>query len=468
PGDANWAHGLLDVAHPQQEWQVGIGKGKSGGAFGVVSLHRPRLQIGLSCNDPEISPGEWEEIEDTLKRALRAGIGGRTCVGYGSSGRLSGDLLFECALEGQGPAAKLLLKTPEHPNGVPEFRPTMFRAAIRGMALRLFGGLTDASTALEVVGRIFGSIGPGNDHNVGLLATAYTDGSFQLGRYGWEGWKQPIFATSGSLQWRLTRKTSAQDSEELLQELLTALHGLTMSLGGFGRGWRRPDHRIFKPSYDKTPIGCHWEWRNIDTLPSFIRIRTSSDLTALLRRSRHLAERWLQATGSPVGSFAPWREVIHPDKMLIWTRCAINTQDAEVIHWFHNPRHGEPVRDPRDLRKSDLAGGMNQVGRIWNRLLALEMTTQVPSVTKASANPTACSSSATVRPSTVTARPLAGAMARPSNTQQEVDQSGEVWMNYATGPFLESLALFPEGHQSPDFIKVMDGGASVGFERLRF
>ena len=241
-----------------------------------------------------------------------------------------------------------------------------------------------------------------------------------------------------------------------------------MSLGGFGRGWRRPDHRIFKPHYDKTPIGCHWEWRSIDKLPDFIRIRTSSDLTALLRRSRHLAKRWLRETGAPVGSFAPWREVIHPDRMLVWTRCAVSTQDAEVIHWFHTPRQGEPVRDPRDLRKSDLAGRMNQVGRIWNRLLALEMATQVPPVRKASANPTTPPSSATARPTTVMARTAGGALARPSNTKQDVAQGNEVWMCYATGPFLESLVLFPEQQQSPDFIKVMDGGANVGFERVRF
>ena len=124
PADGLWASGLLDLAHPQQNWQVGFSNGReSHSAFGVVSLLQPRLQIGLSSTDPELSASEWDEIDDCLKRALRAGIGGRTCVGYGSSGRISGDLLFQCGLVGQGPAAKLL-------DGSVEFRPTMFRAAI--------------------------------------------------------------------------------------------------------------------------------------------------------------------------------------------------------------------------------------------------------------------------------------------------------------------------------------------------
>ena len=275
PADASWLTGLLDLAHPQQNWQVGFTHGReSHSAFGVVSLHRPKLRIALSCSDPELSQSEWEEIVETLKRALRAGIGGRTCVGYGSTGRLSGDVLFQCGLEGQGPAAKLL-----DVSDSAEFRPTMFRAAIRGMALRLFGGLTDPGTALRIVGEIFGSLSREEGQNVGLLATAYTEADTNLGSFGRGGWEQPIYATSGQLQWRLTRSPGPDSATPLLAELLAALHGLTMSLAGFGRGWRRPDHRIFYVrQYDKTPIGCHWQWREPAQLPAWIDVQSVRDL----------------------------------------------------------------------------------------------------------------------------------------------------------------------------------------------
>lgn len=456
PADANWTEGLLDMAHPQQNWQVGFSNGREKhSAFGVVSLYRPRLQIGLSSTDPEITPGEWEEIEDTLKRALRTGIGGRTCVGYGSSGRLRGDLIFECSLEGQGAAPKLMLKTPEHPNGVPEFRPTMLRAAIRGMTLRLFGGLTDASTAQQVVGRLFGSLGGEEGQNVGLLATAYTDAVVELDTYGQGSWEQPIYATSGQLQWRLTCSPGSSDTTELLAELLAALHGLTMSLGGFGRSWRRPDHRIFAPSYYKQPrpkplIGCHWQWRDTAKLPPWIHVQSARQLAQLLQSSQKLAGRWLEAMGQQPEGMALWREVINPRQMHIWSRIADDSSDAEAVHWFHwAPGSGGPDQreDPRELKGTDLAGRVNQVGRIWNRLLPLTDSNQ-PERTPAGGS---------------TASP----MARPSSANRRAQAPrGEVSIAVHPGPFLETLVLFPEATLSRAFIAMMDRGADADFERL--
>lgn len=482
PSEASWASGLLDLAHPQQNWQVGFSNGReSHSAFGVVSLHRPRLQIGLSSTDPNISTGEWEEIDDTLKRALRAGIGGRTCVGYGSSGRISGDLLFQCGLEGQGPAAKLLLKTDQCPNGVPEFRPTMFRAAIRGMALRLFGGLTDERSAQQAVGRIFGSLSREEGQNVGLLATAYTDAVIDLGSYGRGNWAQPIYATSGQLQWRLTRSAGSNDTTELLADLLAALHGLTMSLGGFGRGWRRPDHRIFHHNYPKTPIGCHWQWHEPTTLPAWIHVQSPQDLAQLLQRTRKLAARWLEKSDIRLADPAPWREVLAPQRMLIWSRVATDQHHAVAIEWFHwAPGSGGPDErdDPRELKGTDLAGRVNQVGRIWNRLLPIFSSSQVgapPSAEQQGAStgrPGAARgrpANPMARPGAATARPAAGAMARPSAANyQPPAPRGEVSIAVHPGPFLESLVLFPDKKRSRDFIALMDSGANADFKRLNW
>ena len=475
PSEASWSNGLLDVAHPQQNWQLGFTNGReSHSAFGVVSLHRPSLQIGLSCTDPDLSAAEWEEIDDTLKRALRAGIGGRTCVGYGSSGRLSGDLLFQCALEGQGPAAKLL-------DGTAEFRPTMFRAAIRGMALRLFGGLTDDRSALKAVGRIFGSLSRDEGQNVGLLATVYTDATVDLGSSGRGNWAQPIYATSGQLQWRLTRSPGSNDSQELLADLLAALHGLTMSLGGFGRGWRRPDHRIFDPDYGKTPIGCHWQWRDTASLPAWIHGQSAQDLAQLLQQARKLAARWLEKSDARLGDVAPWREVLHPERMLIWTRAASDPLDAVAIDWFHwAPGSGGPDRrnDPRELKGTDLGGCVNQVGRIWNRLLPIMGTSQSAGRSAgahqagAMARPAAAMArpaNPMARPGGATARPSAGAMARPSaSNSRPPTPRGEVSIAVHPGPFLETLVLFPEKTGSRSFIELMDRGADADFQRLKW
>ncbi len=479
--ESDWTHGLLDVAHPQQNWQVGFTNGnESHSAFGVASLYRPKLRIGLSSTDPSITEAEWDQVVDTLKQALRAGIGGRTCVGYGTTGRLSGDVLFQCGLEGQGPAAKLL-------DGTPEFRPTMFRAAIRGMALRLFGGLTDAQTAMRVVGRLFGSLSRDEGQNVGLLATAYTEPEVNLGSYGQGSWEQRIYATSGLLQWRLMRAASSGEDPALLNELLAALHGLTMAMAGFGRGWRRPDHRIFLSDYGRTPIGCHWQWSDPAQLPPWIHVQSPSELTQLLQRSQKLASRWLQATAARPGQPASWREVIHPQRMRIWTREANDPLDARAIEWFHwEPRSGSSDQrpDPRDLKKSDLAGRVNQVGRIWNRMLPLINTSE------GSGGPsTPMGSSSTSRPGAAMARP-GGAMARPANpmarpgsatarpsavaggrtAQNRRPQAprGDVSIALRSERFLEILVLFPEKRLSPSFISMMDRGANEGFSRLEW
>jgi CRISPR-associated protein Cmr6 len=471
--DSDWTQGLLDVAHPQQNWQVGFTNGnESHSAFGVASLHRPRLKIGLSSTDPTITETEWEEVVETLKQALRAGIGGRTCMGYGTTGRLSGDVLFQCGLEGQGPAAKLL-------DGTPEFRPTMFRAAIRGMALRLFGGLTDAQTAMRVVGRLFGSLSRDEGQNVGLLATAYTEPEMNLGSYGQGSWSQPIYATSGLLQWRQMRAAAKGEDMALLVELLAALHGLTMSLAGFGRGWRRPDHRIFLSDYGRTPIGSHWQWSDPAQLPGWIHVQSPSELTQLLQRSQKLASRWLQATAASSGEPAPWREVIHSQRMRIWTREASDPLDARAIEWFHWEARGvgDQQPDPRDLKRTDLAGRVNQVGRIWNRMLPIVGKSEgsggaprpmEPSAMARPGGAMARPANPMARPGSATARPSAVAGGRSAQNRRAQAPRGEVSIALRSERFLEILVLFPEKKLSPPFITMMDRGADEDFQRLEW
>jgi hypothetical protein len=180
-----------------------------------------------------------------------------------------------------------------------------------------------------------------------------------------------------------------------------------------------------------------------------------------MRHSRSLAERWLRATDQPLGGPAPWREVIHPDKMLIWTRHASDPEDAKAIHWFHQPKDGESRRDVRDLRKSDLAGKMNQVGLIWNRMLP---------VNEHGAQRT----SAAERPRQAAPAPasLGAALARPgaaaARAVPAVAAPGDAWMEHSSGPFLESLVLFGQQGVTTDFSQMMDNGARANFRRLRW
>lgn len=483
PADDSWTQGLLDVAHPQQNWQVGFSNGRERhGAFATVSLHRPLLKIGLSSIEP-LANEEWAAIDATLKKALERGLGGRTVAGYGSTGRIKGEVLFQCGMEGQGPAPKLL-------DDSSEFRPTMFRAAIRGMALRLFAGLTDERTAMQVVGELFGSLSREEGQNVGLLATSYTGSQNRLGKFGSGTWAQPVFATSGQLQWRQARCLRNGEDAVLLVELLGLLHGLTMTLGGFGRGWRRPDHRIFLPSYYKTgrpkaPIGTHWQWLKPNELPKGLHVQSVDDLERLLRHSQSTARRWLAAVNRKQGKPAAWREVLAPDRVGIWLRQASDPEDACVVGWFHEAPEPdrEGNKDPRDLKKTDIGGRVNQVGRIWNRLLPLyreggnSRTAPLPSQAPF-ARPSG-PGGALARPPSPMARPTVGkgAIARPSGGGAATARSrpqqlgGPVSIDAWGGPYLESVVLFVDprdrGH-GPALRRILDEGAGANFRRIRF
>jgi CRISPR-associated protein Cmr6 len=478
PTDVSWTQGLLDVAHPQQNWQLGFTNGRERhSAFGVVSLHRPLLTIALSSTEP-LDNDEWALIDATLRRSLERGIGGRTVAGYGSSGRIDGDLIFQVGLEGQGPAPKLL-------DGSAEFRPNIFRAAIRGMALRLFGGLTDERTTLQVVGQLFGTLTGEADQSVGLLSTAYTGSQTSMGTFGTGSWSQPVFATSGQLQWRQARGLKNGEDGLLLVELLAQLHGLTVTLGGFGRGWRRPDHRIFAPWYDKTPIGTHWQWLNTSELPNGVHVQSVEDLENLLRQAHSTARRWLAAVGLRSANPASWREVLSPDRVGIWVRRASEPQDAEAVGWFHKtPEADRNGRlDPRDLKRTEIGGRVNLVGRIWNRMLPLyaESGASRP-VALPSGEPIARPagrSGALARPQSTrdrpagggaaTARPGAGGRAASQTRQQKL--TGPVSINAWGGPYLESIVLFVapnDRDHGPALQRRLDEGAGADFRRIRF
>jgi CRISPR-associated protein Cmr6 len=379
PTDSSWKNGLLDLTHPQQDWQLGKGNSKHS-ANVLVSLYKPRLSIALSSRDSELDPDEWKAIENLLRNALMLGIGGRTSAGYGISINPSSNPVFSCCIEGRFPTPQLLDRKPE-------FRPTMFRAAIRDMALRLFAGLTSEKMANSAVDQLFGTLQSAHDRKpkVGLLAVRFhvLDGSHSTEIVN--GHEATTIA--GSLEWIATHQLIAEETHNL-QGLLAGVHGLVMSLGGFGRSWRRPDHKFFyqvQQRYDKL-IGCHWQWRKSNDLHPWIDVSSPDDLQALLTKTRACARQWLHSTKHlQNGPLPNWREVIHPDRVLIWCRSAVNSKDARAIHWFHRrPSAGHQQWRNADtqpaLFRTDLAGRVvnseidNQqtlVGSIWNRMLPI-------------------------------------------------------------------------------------------------
>ena len=385
----------LDITHPQEDWQLGSYRGqgqRQPKAYGLVSLWKPKLLITISSQRGSISDEEWQIIQEVLQKSLGAGIGGRTAAGYGRiRNNTVYDEVFVCKVRGQGIAPKLL-----DTNSTAEFRPVSIRASIRSMAMRLFAGLIPPQQATKVVELLFGSL---NGPTVGLLGCHFQESSpIKIGRpvgpgnnsYGYGSWQFPppmVMNVQGTVLWELVKPCSYKQE---LKNLVTALHGLVMCLGGFSKGWRRADHRIFPfyrdgHYYEKTPIGCQWDWLDVPQQAAWIHVRSKAGLEELIEGARNHACIWLRTQGLNVASppeLCPtnWREVIHPQKMKIWTRLAESFEDCRAIDWFHSELIRSGNKGIRDVRfKNDILIGTSRppsrVGHIWHRMLSLQTGT---------------------------------------------------------------------------------------------
>ena len=368
PVDDSWTEDLVDVVHPQQNWQV---KGaKEGGAFPLISLYKPTLRFGLSSSEVLSGP-EWATIWDIWQKALANGIGSRVSAGYGQVETSKPKILFSGKLKGQGQAPKLL-------TGEGEFRPNMIRAAIRGHALRLFGGLTSAANAERLVEQLFGGI-QSKEGTIGLLGLKFVESKLDLDKFGQGKYAQPCYEVEGELTWYLARPLDTPSQEADLKKLITALNQFALIFGGFGKSWRRADHRLFfEEYYDddyKALIGCHWQWLGKDSLSRHSRkVRHPQHIKPFLLEVRKIASTWMELQGiKPQGYVQVWREAWHPSKVQVWGRIADDREKSEAISWFHSPfrREQRGIHSEGSIYKSPFVGKIGQVGRIWHRMYPL-------------------------------------------------------------------------------------------------
>lgn len=373
PTDTRWTEDLVDIVHPQQPWQIGMPDEEKKGAFIQISLYKPELTFGISCTE-SLAEEEWDEEEEWDKiweiwaEALSMGIGSRVSAGYGQPEVQTGDILYRTRLKGQGQAAKLI-------DGTGEFRPNVFRAAIRGHALRIFGGLTDANTAESLIAQLFGGIGR-SGATVGLLSMAFQDTLLELDTFGQGSYAQPTYQVEGNLVWQLTRSLP-EIERQALTKLIEALTRFAMVFGGFGKSWRRADHRLVYPDYYdqgyKPLIGCHWEWLGKRSQVRDVRVRKLEHVGRFIEEVRQIAQDWMHL--QPDFPFptqpASWRESWHPTNVEVWGREADEIEDCEAVLWLHGP-YQEAIPSARipegSVYRSSMTGRMGQIGRLWHRM----------------------------------------------------------------------------------------------------
>jgi CRISPR-associated protein Cmr6 len=358
PIDIDWSR-LIDVAHGQQPYQV-MQSNKEGNANVQISLYKPKLWFGISSSQP-LEEKEWAEIEQIWQRALGRGIGSRVSAGYGYVNEVKPEeerVLLSVHLNGEGLMSQLL-ETKKY-RKISEFRPNMFKAALRGHTLRLLGGITDKNSAKTLTRQIWGGI-PERDETgstvVGCVGIHFTG-------EGKESNEKHTFSPTYTLKNGKLDLLKTGDVSQKLTIFLEKLIQFSLLLGGFGKSWRRVHHVKFFADYfknnDKAMIGCHWAFAKASQDLYIAQNGNLDEVTAFISQLTDAVLEWAEEfIDLNRGSYATgWREAWHPSKVQVWGRTARNGQSV-AVRWFH---------DEAILKGTDLAGKMGQIGRIWHRM----------------------------------------------------------------------------------------------------
>jgi len=354
PKDGTWVEQpLIDVVHPQQDWQVKNHSNHS--AFIQISLYQPTLVFGISSTET-LPASEWETIWGIWDKAIERGIGSRVSAGYGQPINHPQTKLLSVNLRGQGLASKLVDQTGE-------FRPNIFKAALRGHTLRLFSGVTNEKTAEELTQELWGGFSQ-NGPIVGQLGIAFhaTDLEMEEYQYG-ANTIIPVYQLNAGTLTILTMRDVSPEYNQQLKTLVKQIVRFAMLLGGFGKSWRRIDHSIFFEEYDRHSIGCHWQF-NPTSNTYYFPVKRLNDITKILNKVQQEVNNWLQFKGKQSSNqVSTWRESFHPQKVQVWGRIAEEEDDSLAIKWFHGHYHGHS-----SIKGSRLTGKMGQIGRIWHRM----------------------------------------------------------------------------------------------------
>jgi CRISPR-associated protein Cmr6 len=355
PVDMNWTKNLVDIIHCQDEKQVI--KDEKTNANAQISLHHVRLKFGISNTKEFENPGsEWKRIWEIWEFALSKGLGSRVSAGYGQFQDInSHSQLIQIHLQGQGTTSKLV-------DGTKEFRPNMFKAALRGHTLRLLGGLTDTDMAKEITRTLWGGF-QGKKAFVGLLGIGF---DYQSSHIRFEKEHQFYHISQGKLNILCMHDNLPEQEIINLRELSTKLFQFTILFSGFGKSWRRICHKKFYSSYFENPrkqvIGCHWEFIN-DSQLLYLPVNQLSDIAVFINDIQNIIKKRIPNNKQSKQGIETWRESWYSPKVEVWGRFAENGK-SKAIHWFHGNYDGtNSIKNPNSL-----SGSLNNTGRIWHRM----------------------------------------------------------------------------------------------------
>ena len=233
----------LDIVNPQQDFQV-FHQGQSTPLSSYTlgnGDETVKLTIAIRGIPGRATEQEVEEVWTWVEQALSLyGVGSRTASGYGhikSNSQITPtpDLgnsikIFDFTLFSQGSAGVSTNKI--------ELRPSHWRGWLRSWVLRFLLGVMTRDDAHKTLGELLGSIEPETHQGKVRLRMIKSQ------TWGKVSDNQPKFYT-----WK--GKLEIIAPTDILNQIILPIIKIAASVGGVGRGWRRPLH-IFKMNNDRS------------------------------------------------------------------------------------------------------------------------------------------------------------------------------------------------------------------------
>jgi CRISPR-associated protein Cmr6 len=233
----------LDIVNPQEKFQVFHDENEQGKPLSFYTLGDGEETIPVTIAIRGI-PGcatskEVEEVWEWVEQALSLyGIGSRTASGYGRIKAATQPKLviepgyavktFDFILYSQGCYGAGGQKEKDL-----ELRPSHWRGWLRSWVLRFLLGVMSEKDAKITLGKLFGILESENEQE------SYR-GKVRLQMIKGETWGQASDDDPKFYTWK--GKLELIAPQEILYKILLPIIKFAVSVGGVGRGWRRPLH----------------------------------------------------------------------------------------------------------------------------------------------------------------------------------------------------------------------------------